>query len=359
MTRSIRIGKFNIDDSGPAFVIAEIGHNHAGDMAKAKAMVLSAKESGASAVKFQTRHPKDVYSVSEYNRTSDNPHWMDPVYGVHREKLEFSPEQWQELFGFCRGEEILAFSTPFDFRSVDLLESLDVSAYKVASGDATNIPLIEYIGKAGKPMIISTGGCSIEDVDRIYNALSRSRTPFALMQCSCIYPAPSRVMNLRVVNSYRERYPEIVVGLSSHSPEIHTTIGAFTLGARIFEHHFTNDRAWKGTDNHFSITPTTLKELVHALDEVSQALGDGLKYCFPEEESYTIERRKKLVWARDLPFGRRVESADIAIMCPGNGVQPYDIGTIVGSVLLHKVSQGADVRIVDIGDDSVVETSDQ
>ena len=348
MTRSIQIGKFNINDGGPAFVIAEIGHNHAGDMDKAKAMVLSAKESGASAVKFQTRHPKDVYSADEYSRTSDNPQWMDPVYGVHREKLEFSREQWQELFDFCRSEEVLAFSTPFDFRSVDLLESLDVPAYKVASGDATNIPLIEYIQEASKPMIISTGGCSIEDVDRIYNSMTRSGTPFALMQCSCMYPAPSRVMNLRVIDNYRERYPDIVVGFSSHSPEIYTTIGAFALGARIFEHHFTNDRAWKGTDNHFSLTPTKLKELVYALDDVGQALGDGEKYCFPEERSYTVERRKKLVWARDLPSGHRVESADIAIKCPGNGVQPYDIGTLVGSVLLHEVAIEADVASSDV-----------
>lgn len=356
MARSIQIGRFEVNDSNPAFVIAEIGHNHAGELEKAKSMILSARESGASAVKFQTRHPKEVYSEKEYNRVADNPQWMDSVYGVHREKLEFSPEEWAELFDFCRSEDMLAFSTPFDFRSVDLLESLDVPAFKVASGDATNIPMIEYIADAGKPMIISTGGCSLEDVDRIHDSMSKSGTPFALLQCSCIYPAPANVLNLRVIQSYRERYPDVVTGLSTHNPEIHTTLSAYTLGGRIFEHHYTNDRDWKGTDNNFSITPDTLKTLVHALDEIRQALGDGEKYCFLEEEAYTIERRKKLVWARDLPAGHIVSRSDLAIKCPGDGIQPYDIGMVIGSKLLTDVRVEADVATVDLGVDLAVGT---
>lgn len=357
MTRSIQIGKYEISDSNPAFVVAEIGHNHEGKLEKAKAMVRSAKESGASAVKFQTRHPRDVYSEKEYNRVAENPQWMDSVYGVHREKLEFSREQWAEMFAFCQSEDMLAFSTPFDFRSVDLLESLDVPAYKVASGDATNIPMIEYIAEAGKPMIISTGGCSIEDVDRIYDAMIKSGTPFALLQCSCIYPAPASVLNLRVIQTYRERYPNIVSGLSTHNPEIHTTLSAYTLGGRIFEHHYTNDRAWKGTDNNFSITPETLKTLIHALEEIRQSLGDGNKYCFPEEDAYTVERRKKLVWASDLPAGHSVSRADIAIKCPGDGIQPYDIDSVIGTTLLREVRGETDVSTSDVSTELAVGSS--
>ncbi len=348
MTRTITIGGIEISDDSPAFVIAEIGHNHAGEIEKAKAMVLSARAAGASAVKFQTRSPRDVYSESEFNRTSNNPQWMDRVYGRHREKLEFTPDEWTELFQFCRSRGILAFSTPFDFKSVDLLESLDVPAFKVASGDATNTPMIEYIARIGKPMIISTGGCSIEDVDRIYDAVSKHGTPFVLLQCSCIYPAPSGVLNLKVIETYRRRYPEIVTGLSTHSPEIYTSLAAFALGGRVFEHHYTNDREWKGTDNAFSLTPETLKELTHGLDEIGEALGNGRKYCFPEEEPYTIERRKKLVWAGDLSAGQIVGRHDLAIKCPGDGIQPYEIADVIGEQVLADVSAEQDVLSSDL-----------
>ena len=344
MERQLTIDGTRIDDNAPAYVIAEIGHNHAGELEKAVAMVESAKAAGASAVKFQTRHPKEVYSKAEYSRTADNPQWMDPVYGVHREKLEFNPSQWTELFQECKRIGMTAFSTPFDFLSVDLLASNDVPAFKVASGDATNIPMIEYIAKVGKPMIISTGGCSIEDVDRIHEAMSRTGTPFALLQCSCIYPAPANVLNLRVIEQYRQRYPGIVTGLSTHSPTFYSTIAAYTVGGRIFEHHYTNDRAWKGTDNNFSLTPQMLEMLVEGLAEVSQSLGDGNKHQFPQEHSYTIERRKKLIWSSDLPEGHVLGREDFSIKCPGDGVQPYELPKLLGAKLVRSVSAEDDVK---------------
>ena len=164
--REIVIDGRRIADDTPAYITVDIGHNWAGDMGKMLAMIDAAAESGADAVKFQTRHPKEVYSRDEYNRTSDNEQWMDPVYGLHREALEPTYVQWEQIFQHCRDVGVTAFSTPFDFLSADLLHSLDVPAFKIASGDATNIPLIEYVARWGKPMIISTGGCSLEDAAR-------------------------------------------------------------------------------------------------------------------------------------------------------------------------------------------------
>jgi sialic acid synthase len=349
MARELQIDGTRIADDAPAYVIAEIGHNHSGNMDRAKEMVDSAKKFGASAVKFQTRIPEEVYSVAEYNKTSDNVHWMGDNYGQHREAIEPSKDEWIDLFAHCREVGITAFSTPFDFGSADLLQSLDVPAFKIASGDATNIPMIEYIAEFNKPMIISTGGSSIEDVDRIKNAMSKSGTPYALLQCSCIYPAPAEVLNLRVIDSYRNRYPEIVTGLSTHNPNIYSTVAAFTLGGRIFEHHYTNDRDWKGTDNNFSLTPKMLGSLVTGLAEVSEALGDGEKYRFPVEEGYTIERRKKLIWAADLPAGHTVTREDISIKCPGDGIQPYDIDKVIGTPLTQSVTVDEDIAPSDIG----------
>jgi sialic acid synthase len=349
MHRSIVISNTEISDPAPAYVIAEIGHNHAGELDKAIQMVETAKASGASAVKFQTRTPSEVYSVTEFNRQSDNPQWMDSTYGIHREKLEFSPAEWKVLFDACREIGITAFSTPFDYTSADLLASLDVPAFKVASGDATNIPLITHIATFGKPMIISTGGSSIQEVDRIYEAMSASGTPFALLQCSCIYPAPAEVLNLRVISTYRERYPEIPTGLSTHNPEIVSTLAAYTLGGRIFEHHYTNDRDWLGTDNNFSITPTTLAKLVEGLAEIRVSLGSADKVRWPVEDDYTIERRKKLVWTRDIEVGSTIQPGDLTAKCPGDGVFPWEKDRIVGTKLLNIATAESDVLGSDMG----------
>ena len=342
-----------INDAERAYVVAEIGHNHAGDMDKAYQMVQAAAEAGASAVKFQTRHPKDVYSVAEYSRTSDNPQWMDRVYGRHRERLEPSPEEWAWLFDRCRQTGITALSTPFDFKSVDLLESLNVPAYKVASGDATNIPMIEYIADAGKPMILSTGGCSMEDVDRIHQSLTRKGAEFALLQCSCVYPCPPEVMNLRVIETYRRAYPDTVIGLSTHNPDVPSTLAAYTLGGRIFEHHYTNDRAWKGTDNPFSLTQEMLRRLVDGLDEIRLALGVSEKFCTPVEAAPTTERRKKLVAARDIAEAMVITRDDIAIKCPGDGIHPYDIGRVIGRVAARAIEAEKDITMAALAPEKV------
>ena len=346
MPRELRFDNQLISDDAPPFVIAEIGHNHAGEMDKAKVMIDSAIAAGASAVKFQTRNPREVYSRAEYNKTSDNPQWMDPVYGKHREALEPSKEEWQGLFDYCKSKDITFISTPFDFTSVDLLEEMGVPGYKVASGDATNIPMIEYIAKLGKPTLISTGGCSIEDVDRLHEAFTKHNDQLAILQCSCIYPCPPEVMNLNVIAMYRERYPDTVVGLSTHQPNWAVNIAAYTLGGRVFENHYNNDRDWKGTDNNFSLTPEMLTQFVSGVNEVRVALGSHEKFQEPVEASYTLERRKKLVARRDIAVGHVIEEADLAIKCPGDGLQPWQLNDVVGKPALEAIEAEEDITSV-------------
>ena len=141
------------------------------------------------------------------------------------------------FFDFCNDAGITAFSTPFDFRSLDLLVSLGVPAVKIASGDATNLPLISAAASHGIPLIVSTGGCNLEEVDDIVETMENTTTPYALLQCSCIYPAPHDVLNLRSIETFRRRFPSVPTGLSTHDPEIHPTLAAFAIGGRIFEHH--------------------------------------------------------------------------------------------------------------------------
>lgn len=347
--REITIDNRRIADNERAYLIAEIGHNHAGELSKAVQMVDDAIAAGADAVKFQTRMPSEVYAPTDapgaYFFRAKNPQWMDEVYGAHREKLEFSEGEWRELFETCRAKGITAFSTPFDHKSADLLASLDVPAFKIASGDATNTPLLRHVTSFGKPMIVSTGGCEIEDVDRIVETLEPTGTPFAILQCSCIYPAPPDVLNLRVLAQYRERFPEQVTGLSTHAKDWTPTLAAFALGGRIFEHHFTHDRKWKGTDNHFSLEPDGLRALREAVDTVLPALGTGLKRRDPREESYTLERQKALYWRRDLPAGHVVTEDDVIALCPNlpGAVQPYELGAVVGMTVLDAHRSGEPV----------------
>lgn len=351
--REITIDGRRIADDEPAYLIAEIGHNHAHDMKKLLAMVDSAKENGADAVKFQTRNPKMVYAPTDapggYYFKSDNPQWLNETYGVHREKLELTELEWGWVFEHCRGIGITAFSTPFDSESAEMLAMFDVPAFKIASGDATNTPLLKQVAGYGKPMIVSTGGCDIEDVDRIVETLEgASKVPFALLQCSCIYPAPSDVLNLRVISGFRDRYGDIVTGLSTHSPDWTPTLAAYALGGRIFEHHYTNDRSWKGTDNNFSLTPSLLRELRQACDSVMSALGSPDKRCDLRERSYTDERRKALYWKRDLPAGHVVTEDDLIAMCPYQPgmLHPYEMDKIVGHTIGFAAEKGGSASAV-------------
>jgi len=346
MARELIINGRRIAQSESVFGIAEIGHNHGADIQKAKAMVNTAKAAGASAVKFQTRHPKEVYAMQDvpggYLYKADNLQWMDSEYGTHREKLEFSQERWEELFKYCRGKDMIAFSTPLDFSSADQLNDLGVPAFKIASGDATNIPLIQHVSNFNKPMIISTGGLGIEDVDRIHDTLS-GHAQFALLQCSCIYPAPDDVMNLNVISTYMERYPDVVVGLSTHNRSWQPTVAAVAMGARIFEHSYTNNKSWKGTDNHFSLDPGEMRALVDACATVQTSLGSRTKAQDPKEASYTTERQKKLVWARSASEKEVLTRDHFSILSPGDGVPPYKMAELIGSSVIKDVQHGTDV----------------
>ena len=349
--REITIAGQTYGDSN-SFVIAEAGHNHGGAVGNAKQIARAASVAGASAVKFQTRTPKEVYQANDkrgaYFYESDNPQWMDKQYGKHRVKLEFTEPEWRDLYGYCKHELKIPFiSTPFDFKSADLLEELGVPAYKIASGDATNVPLLRHVAKFDKPMIVSTGGCSMEDVRRIARELE-NRVPLAILQCSCVYPARADTLNLRVIETYRREFPGIVIGLSSHYPDWNVNIAAWMLGARIFENHFTVSREWKGTDNPFSLTPPMMEDFIKAIRACDLALGKSEKFCQDVEKAQTEERRKSIVWRRDLKMGHVVTADDITYKCPGDGIEPYKNDEIIGSKLARSVITEDTVRWSDI-----------
>ncbi len=189
------------------YVIAEIGHNHQGKLELAKEMFKAAKECGADAVKLQKRDNRGLFTAAGYNKPYDNPNSFGATYGEHREALEFGEAEYKELQAYATEIGVTMFATAFDFSSADFLEKFDMPAYKMASGDLKNIPLLTHVAKFQKPMIISTGGGTMEDVNRAYDAIMPINQQLCILQCTAGYPAEFNELNLSVITTFRERFP--------------------------------------------------------------------------------------------------------------------------------------------------------
>jgi len=333
MQRELIIGNRHIHDDSDCYVIAEIGHNHQGDFEIAKEMVRVAKECGADAVKFQKRDNRGLFTKSFYDKPYDNELSYGPTYGLHREALELSKDQLAELIRYSDELEIDCLATAFDFNSADLLNELGVKAFKLASGDAKNIPLSKHVASFGKPVIVSTGGCVIEDVHRIYDSITPINKNLCVLQCTASYPCDYDRLDLGVIDTYRNHFEDIVIGLSDHSNGISMGPVAYLLGARVIEKHYTLNRASKGTDHAFSIEPVGLRKLVRDLKRTRVALGSGQKRVHDCEKLPMIKMGKKLVAAADISAGHVLAEDDIAIKSPGDGLAPYEIAKVIGKKL--------------------------
>ncbi len=331
-----------IQDNSDCYVIAEIGHNHQGKLELAKEMFKAAKECGADAVKLQKRDNRGLFTAAGYNKPYDNPHSFGATYGEHREALEFGETEYTELKAYAAEIGVTMFATAFDFSSADFLEKFDMPAYKMASGDLKNIPLLTHVAKFQKPMIISTGGGTMEDVNRAYDAIMPINQQLCILQCTAGYPAEFNELNLSVLTTFRERFPTITVGLSSHDNGIAMALAAYMLGARVVEKHFTLNHTWKGTDQAFSLEPIGFRKLVRDLERVKVAIGNGVKQVYESEKAPIIKMGKKLVAARDLPAGHAIRREDIAIKSPGDGLQPYEIDKIIGRVTNQALKEDDD-----------------
>lgn len=338
-----------IDDQSPAYCIAEIGHNHQGSAELCCDMIRAAQRAGASAVKLQKRSPKDLYADGLYMTPVEHEHAFARVYGDHRTLLELTPDGWEKAIACAQDVGITLFSTAFDFPSADFLRERKMPAYKIASGDCTNIPLIKHVASFGKPLFISTGGASLDDVLRIYYEVSPVNPDFCLLQCTVQYPSDPAELNLRVIETYRQRFPDKVIGLSDHHAEPYLNLVAYGLGARVFEKHFTLDRNMKGTDQGFSLKPHEFGWMVATLETARLALGDGVKslrYC---ESGALFERGKGLHAARDLIVGEALSPADIAILSPMEGMRPYELKRALGRKLLVIKKRHEPIFLSDVG----------
>ncbi len=349
MARELVINGTRIDDDSPAYVIAEIGHNHQGDVGKAKELFDRAKECGASAVKLQKRDNETLFTKEAYNRPYENENSFGPTYGMHRQALELGVEELSELRDYAAKLGIDYFATPFDIPSADLLEGLGVTFYKVASADLTNTPLLKHIARFGKPMFVSTGGATLEDVDRAVNTVLPINSQLCVMQCTAAYPADYAELDLGVIQTFRERYPEVVIGYSGHDNSISMPVVAYMLGARIIEKHFTLNRVMKGTDHIFSLEPAGLRRVVRDLARARVAVGDGVKKKRPSEFAPMVKMAKSIYAAHSLKAGQVLTEADVALKCPGGGMAPYELDNLIGRTLLVDLNEDDAVAHEHIG----------
>ena len=328
--REIILDGKTVNDESEAYVIAEIGSNHCGDLELCKEMIRAAKECGCDAVKLQKRTNRELYTDEFYNKPYDNPNSYGKTYGEHREALEFDWMQYQELTGFSYELGITFFATPFDIEAADFLESLCIPVFKIASGDLTNIPLIQHVAGFGKPMIISTGGGTWRDVLRAQMKLEILGIEVSFLQCTAAYPAKIEQMGLKVIEDMRESFPVNVIGLSDHYGGILSGPIAFMYGARIFEKHFTFGHSQKGTDHAFSLKPDQMKRFVTDLRRTKSAMADVKKEPLPEEAEPIRKMGKAVYFKNRVRPGHLIQREDLVLLSPADGIPPYELESLVG-----------------------------
>jgi N-acetylneuraminate synthase/sialic acid synthase len=278
-----------------------------------------------------------------YDRPYEHENSFGRTYGEHREVLEFGRAEYLDLQAYARQLGLSFFATAFDMPSADFLARLDVPAYKIASGDIRNLPLLRHVARLQKPMIISSGGATLADVDQACAAILPINSSLCVLQCTATYPTEPEEMNLRVIETLRNRFPGVVVGLSDHYNGIAMAVVAYMLGARVIEKHFTLNHTWKGTDHALSLEPIGMQKMIRDLHRARIALGDGVKRVLPSEAGAVMKMGKKLVASRHLPAGHVLTDGDIAVKSPGDGLPPSELERILGRTLLEPLE--ADDRI--------------
>ena len=347
--RELRIDGRRIADDTPCFVIAEIGHNHQGSVERARELVRAAHEAGVDAVKLQKRDNRRLYTRALYDSPYDNENSFGPTYGAHREALELDRDAYVTLRDEARSLGLVFFATAFDEPSADLLAELGAPAFKIASGDLRNTPLLRHVAGFGKPLVVSTGGATIEDVDRAVETVTGVGGTLCLLQCTAAYPAAVEDLNLGVIATLRERYPELVIGLSDHQDGIAMAPVAFMLGARVVEKHFTLSHTAKGTDHAFSLMPEGMRKLVRDLRRVPIAIGDGVKRPLPSEEKPLQKMGKQLVAARALAAGHVLADGDVVAKSPADGgLPPYALDDLLGRRVVRPLAEDEAILAEDV-----------
>lgn len=324
----MKISNFDLM-SKSTFVIAEIGNNHNGSLEMAINMIDSAHSAGADCVKFQMRNMSSVYRKKSLEKNSED---LGTEYVLDLlERFQLSEEEHKKVAQYCSTKNILYMCTPWDSLSVDTLENMGVQAYKVASADLTNLPLIGKIIKTKKPLILSTGMSSVQEILITVDFLKKKGADFALLHCNSTYPAPFHDINLRWLRKLKEIHP--LIGYSGHERGVAVSMAAVAIGAKIVERHFTFDRGAEGPDHAASLEPNEFKSLVTGIREIEDALGEGNERTISQGEMINRENlAKSLVASKDIKKGTVIESKHLSVLSPGQGLSAQNYEKLIGRI---------------------------
>ena len=344
-----------IGNNYPTYFIADIAANHDGDLSRAKELIFLSAEAGANAAKFQHFSAETIVSDLGFKslgkQLSHQSTWKKSVFETYKE-ASINLEWTKTLKETCDSAGIDFFTSPYSFELVDHVDPF-VPAYKIGSGDITWIEIIEYIAKKNKPYILATGASSIEDVKRAVFSALRINTNIAIMQCNTNYTANKenfRYINLKVLESYKKLFPEIVLGLSDHTFGSSTVLGAISLGARIIEKHFTDDNNRDGPDHKFSMNPKTWKEMINQSRELELSLGTGNKKVEDNELDTVRLQRRSIYLNKDINKGDKITRDYLIPLRPSleNSIQPYELTNVLGRKANKFISKGQILKWTDL-----------
>lgn len=336
----IRIGADKIGLDHPTYFIADIAANHDGDLQRAKELIYLAKEAGANCVKFQHFLAEKI--VSDYGfrhlktHQSHQSSWHKSVFDVYKD-YECKRDWTLELVETAHQAQVEFMTTPYDFEILSEIND-HVRAYKIGSGDITWHAFLDQVALLGKPVLLACGASEMADVEAAIDVIGRHTNQIVLMQCNTNYTADIKnfkYINLTVLNTFKNRYPGMILGLSDHTMGSATVLGAVTLGARVIEKHFTDDNSRVGPDHKFAMNPTTWAQMVQMTRELEQALGDGIKRVEGNEQDTVIVQRRCLRLTRDLAAGAILTREDLESLrpAPSDAFLPYELDAVVGQIL--------------------------
>lgn len=327
---TLDIGSKHIGDGHPVFVIAEAGINHQGDVEIAKKLIEEAARCGADAVKFQKRSISRILTREGLDMPYENPNSFGKTYGEHKEALELNESDYKVLKEHCEKNGVIFCASGWDEESIDFLNDLGIAFFKMASADLTNIPLLVHTAKKGKPVILSTGMATLDDVKNAYDAVREHNKQVAILQCTSTYPSKFNEINLNVISTFKKEFPEAVIGFSGHEQGIAIPPVAVGLGACLIERHFTLDRTMKGGDHAASLEPQGFSKMVRDIHHVTEAMGSFDKDVQESEKPIFKKLAKSIVSKVDIKKGATITEEMLTTKGPGTGISPTKMELIIG-----------------------------
>ena len=333
-----KIGEKEIGDNNPTFIIAELSANHMNDLDIAIKTIEAMAEAGADAVKFQTFNSEDLVTENAKTASYQEINTNENSQLKMLKKLELTFDDFKELKDYALKNGVIFISSPFDVNSVDLLETLNVPLYKLGSGELNNFELIDYVQETNKPIIISTGMATLDEIKETYDFIE-NKDNLIILHCITGYPTSFEEANLNFIKTLQKEF-DVPIGFSDHSPGIELPIAAVALGACVVEKHFTLDKNLEGPDHKASLNPKEFKAMVDAIRNVEVAMGDGIRKFSDNELEIKKVARKSIVLNQDVKKGTKLQREMLSIKRPGTGIPPKFINDVIGKETIEDLKSG-------------------